>query len=366
MKVWKVLSVLSLVLVLASSGYGAGRKTPDKKKILVVDSYHREYSWSQETNKGFCAAMLKYRYFENLQRGAEYTKNDYVETSKVIVKKIWMDTKRKKSKAQKEEVSVQIYKTANEFQPDLIFLGDDNAARYIGGKFLDTKMPIIFWGVNNTPVKYGLVDSIKRPGHNVTGVYQSGYYAESLRLLKVIVPGVQTIAVLSDNTPTGRSHYKAIEYLARKGVLPVTLVETVATDSYEEWKRRALELQKSVDAFFVAHYAGFKDSSGKYVPGREVAAWYRAHIRIPEAVELRHFVNQGMLCGADDSAYNQGYEAVVIAHDILTKGANPATYPPRAPKRGALMVNTQRAKDLGIVLTKKMGIEEYIETNGQR
>ena len=68
-----------------------------------------------------------------------------------------------------------------------------------------------------------------------------------------------------------------------------------------------------------------------------------------------------MLCGADDSGYKQGFEAVSVAHDILSKGANPATYPVRAPKRGVLIVNRQRAAMLGITLTPAMGIEEYVE-----
>ena len=339
---------------------------PKKKKILVVDSYHQEYLWSQDTNEGFCAAMLKYGYFDTKEQATEYTENDYVETSKAVVKKHWMDSKRKSRVAEKEEMSVAIYGSAKAFKPDLIFLGDDNAARYIGNLFLDTDVPVVFWGVNNTPVKYGLVDSITRPGHNVTGIYQSTYYVESLAFLKTIQPSVKTFAVLSDNTPTGRSHYKAIRRLGLKGSLLLTLVETVATSNYEVWKKRALELQNKVDAFYIASYAGLKDNSGKPVPDNETALWYITHIKIPETTVAKQFVQQGMLCTADDSAYNQGYEAVVIAHDILARGANPATYPPRAPNRGALMVNVQRAKDLGIALTKKKGIEEYIETGSAR
>ncbi len=92
-----------------------------------------------------------------------------------------------------------------------------------------------------------------------------------------------------------------------------------------------------------------------------MARWYLNNIRIPEAVELRQFVEHGMLCGVDDSGYNQGFQAVEIAHDILEKGASPATYPPRSPKRGAQMVNRKRAAMLGIRLRDEMGIEEYLE-----
>ncbi|MEW6108173.1 MAG: ABC transporter substrate binding protein [Nitrospirota bacterium] len=360
MKHLRLLLSLCIIPCLISPGYGASTNFHGKKRLLVVDSYHREYIWSQETNEGICAAMLKFGYFDKKEQIAEYIKNDYVETSKVIIKKLWLDAKRKSNKTEKEEISLKIYKIAGEFKPDLILLGDDDAAEYIGKQFLDTEIPVVFWGVNYTPIKYGLVDCMDKPGHNVTGVYQSGYYIESLRLLKAIVPTAKTFAVLADNTPTGRSHYKAIEYLARKGALPLKLVETVSTNDYRSWKSKALELQKKVDVFFIAAYAGLKDKTVNYVQPEEVAKWYIHNISIPEAVGFRPFVKHGMLCAADDSGYNQGYEAVVIANDILAKGANPATYPPRAPKRGPHMVNIQRAKMLGITLTKDMGIEEYI------
>ena len=361
MKPWRTLFILFIGLCMTSAGYSVPKDGSGKIRILVVSSYHREYRLSQESNEGLCAAMFKFGYFDNREQAAEYTKNDYVETSKAIVKKLWMDSKRKSSKLAKKNASIKIYKIALDFNPDLIFLGDDNAAEYIGKKFLDSKVPIIFWGVNNTPVKYGLVDRQDRPGHNVTGVYQSGYYVESLELLKSIAPDVKTFAILSDNTPSGRSHLKKIKYFAHQGSLPVRLVETVSTNDYEQWKSKALEIQKSVDAFFLAQYSGLKDEAGNYVPTEKLAEWYTTHIKIPEAAGFEFFIEEGMLCGADDSHYNQGYEAVVIAHDILANGADPAVYPPYAPKRGGLMVNKKRAEMLGIKLTEDMGIEEYLE-----
>jgi len=353
--------VVVMGLCLVSIGYGAPKKETVKKRIFVVSSYHREYAWSQETNKGFCDAMVKFGYFDNKAQAEEYTKNDGVETSTSIIKKMWMDTKRNKTKREKVEATARIVREINDLKPDLLFLGDDDAAEYIGNQFLDTKILIIFWGVNNTPVKYGLVDSADRPGHNVTGIYQPGYYQESLELLKKLVPAVKTFAVLTDDTTAGRSHYKAIEYLAKQGALPLTLKETVITGDYALFKARALELQNTVDAFFVAQYSSLRDKDGAYVKAQEVIQWYVTNIHIPETAEQGQFVRQGLLCGADDSGYNQGFEAVSMAQDILVKGANPAMYPPRAPRRGALMANTDRARALGITLSEKMGIEEYVD-----
>lgn len=356
-----IILVLLICLCLATAGHGQSDKISGSKRILVVSSYHKEYDWSKETQEGFCAAMRNFGYFDNVDQVVQFTKNDYIETSKALIKKQWMDSKRNKSIEAKAKMTLEITTIAEEFKPDLIFLGDDNAARYIGSQFLDTDIPLVFWGVNNTPVKYGLVDSIDKPNHNVTGIYQPGYNVESLNLLKTIVTGVKTFAVLSDETTSGRNHVKAIEYLSRKGLLPVKLVETVSTNDFDNWKRKVLALQEEVDAFFLAQYSGMKDKTGNYVPPQKVAEWYISHVNIPEAVGQGQFIKQGMLCGANDSGYNQGYEAVKVAIDILTNGASPATYPPRAPSRGHLMVNVKRAKQLGIILTDSMGIEEFIE-----
>jgi len=361
MRIWRSLGIVFIGFCLGSAGYGAPKQAPGKKRILVVSSYHREYLWSQHTHTGFCAGMLAFGYFDDKEQVEEFTKNDYVETSEAIVKKLWMDAKRKSSKGEMEEMSIKLYKSARDFNPDLIFLGDDDAAQYIGGKFLDAKIPIVFWGINYTPVKYGLVDSEDKPGHNVTGVYQTTYYAESLEFLKKVVPGIKTFAVVSDDTTTGRIHTKGIQYLAKTGRITLKLIDSIATNDYPLWKEKIMELQGKVDAFFVAQYSGLKDHNDRIVSDEEAAAWYIANVKIPEATGFRHRVINGMLCAADDSGYNQGREAVVIANDILAKGAKPATYPPRVPKRGPLLVNTQRARMLGITLTEKMGIEEYIE-----
>jgi len=353
---------IGICLSLIIAGSGDAHASSGKIKILIVSSYHREYVWSQDTNKGFCAAMLKFGYFDNQAQADAYTRNDVVETSRVIVKKLWMDAKRKGSRLELENTARACYQDAKKFQPDLIFLGDDEAGEYIGKLYLDTKTPVIFWGFNDNPVKYGLVDSAERPGHNVTGVYQSGYYLESLDLLRTIAPAVKTFAILSDETVSGRTHYKSLEYLALQGSLPFKLVDTIATNDFATWKNKALELQKRVHAFYVVQFSGLKDAEGNAVPSKEVAAWYFKNISIPEATR-GHFVKEGLLCAADDSGYKQAYEAVSMARDILAKKADPATCPTRTPSRGALMVNRERAKALGISLTTDMGIEEYFNDN---
>ncbi len=341
-------------------GAAAPAKNPVRKKIVVVSSYHPEYEWSRDTSRGFCDAMLKFGYFETPGQAEEFCVNDYVTTSKVVVRKFWLDATRITNKPQLTRIAVEMTRIIKGWSPDLIFLGDDEAGNYIGNQFLDTATPLVFWGFNANPVKYGLMDTADRPGHNITGVYESGYYLDSIRLLRTLAPRVKTFAILTDDSPSARAHQKGIEFLARKGLLPVKLVATVSTNDYALWKAKALELQKRTDSFFVAEYSSLKDEKGNPVPNEEAARWYLEHITVPEAT-LGFMVRQGLLCGADDSGYKQSYEAVSIAHDILANGASPSIYPARTPQRGALRVNRERAALLGIVLPKDKTIEEYID-----
>lgn len=90
--------ILFLGFVLLIFAHVVCAKDNGKIRLLVVDSYHKGYNWSETINDGFRDAMVKLGYFDDSNQGIEYNKNDYVETSKVIINRLWLDTKRKKAK----------------------------------------------------------------------------------------------------------------------------------------------------------------------------------------------------------------------------------------------------------------------------
>jgi putative ABC transport system substrate-binding protein len=273
-----------------------------------------------------------------------------------------MDTKRKGTPHDIAVATRDIMAQIAALAPDLVLLGDDNAANYIGNQLMDTKIPVVFWGVNGLPLKYGLLDSLEKPGHNVTGIYQAGYLKEGLELLQRMVPTVKTLAILSDDSETGRSKVKALERLSDAGGLPLKLVGAVVTNRLEEWQAGALALQDKADAFYVTNHNTLKDAGGGVVDPLEVSAWYLDHIRKPECSDEKQFVQEGMLCTCDDSGYNQAYEAMKMGWRILRKGAAPGGMAVKAPPRGPFIVNRQRARMLGIAITPGAGAEETIET----
>lgn len=358
MKAMKCVCLISLGLLLSSLAYGEQQK----KKIFVVSSYHRSYLWSQSTQRGLIGAMLNYGYLDNIQQGVAFTKNDHVESSKAIIKKVWMNTKRKNSFKNIAKITARIMQLMDAYEPDLVLLGDDNAANYIGNQLLDTPIPVVFWGINGLPLKYGLVDSMDSPGHNITGVWQAGYPKESLELLKRLSPGVKKFAILACDSETSRPRVKKIESLARKKKLPLALVDVVVTNSFSDFKSRTLELIRQVDAFFILNHDTLIDDQGNHVDMLDVGKWYLENVKKPEVAPEPQFVREGMLATASDSGYNQSYKAFEMAYDILEQGMNPSRMRTAIPPKGPLMVNRIRANALGISLEDKMDtIDEIIE-----
>lgn len=343
-----LISALATGVCLPGAPAAAPHSNGVKVRVVVVSSYHREYLWSQDTNAGVTAALLDFGYLENEEQGKSFWQDDYVESSKAVVRKLWMDTKRRNRLSEIADSVARIIGEIEEFGPDIILLGDDNAANYVGSHYLDTELPVVFWGINGTPMKYGLLESMERPGHNITGIYQAGYLREGLVALKTLLPEVKSFAVLSDDSPTGRAKAKEFLRWGRRGELPLELIDVVVTNEFEIWKRRALELQERVDVFFVLNHNTLRTADGKPVEQLEVGRWYLTNIRKPDIAHERHFVKEGILSAVEDSGYKQGYEAMRIADRILRNGEKPADISVYAPEQGPFIVNSERARGLGI------------------
>ena len=187
------------VLLLMMGLVSAGAMVVEKTRLFVVSSYHKDYPWSQSTQAGLVAAMLDHGYLDRAEQGQALTDSDYTESATTVVKKVWMDTKHKNSEPEMADATAAIMEQIDAFKPDLVLLGDDNAANYIGNQLLDTETPVVFWGINGLPLKYGLVDKLEEPGHNVTGVWQAGYHKESVELRHELVPDAKTFAIILED-----------------------------------------------------------------------------------------------------------------------------------------------------------------------
>ena len=355
-------ALLASGLFAVAFGSSAAPSPARKHRIFIVSSYSREYIWSNSTQKGVSAAMLKLGYLDSEAQAAALMRSDEVESQRAVIRKVWMDTKRKNSRSDLAITTRRVMEEMGRFDPDLLLLGDDNAANYIGNQVLGSKTPAVFWGINGLPLKYGLIENLDAPGRNITGVWQSGYYKESLDLLKRLVPKAKTFSILACDSETSRPNVKMIEQLARRDVLPLKLQGAIVTNSYADFQRRALDGAKKVDAYFVLNHDTLRDERGQHVELLDVGRWYLQNIKIPEASHEDQFVYEGLLLTANDSGYNQGYLAFEMADLILQKRGTPARMAVRTPDRGPYLVNRLRADQLGISLKEAMYMIDEIVT----
>jgi len=202
-------------------------------------------------------------------------------------------------------------------------------------------------GASADPVETGIVDSLARPGGNVTGLtaLTGELGGKRLELLKEAVPKLARVAVLYDPaSPNQVLELKEVQTAARPLGLTVRSWEVRAADGFEK-VFAALNKQRP---------------DGLYVPGGSLMAANRKRIaafalksRLPSMYYTREFVDAGglMSYGADLA---ESYRRVAYFVDKILKGAKPADLPVERPAKFELMFNLKTAKQIGVTIPQSL------------
>jgi putative tryptophan/tyrosine transport system substrate-binding protein len=203
-------------------------------------------------------------------------------------------------------------------------------------------VPIVFPYVVD-PVGAGFVDSLARPGGNVTGFLSFEYSLSGkwLELLKEIVPGVTRVAVLRDPAiPTGPAQFGVIQAAApslRVEVNPINI-------------REAGEIERAIAAFARSPNGGLiLTGSALGELHRDLIVTLAARHRLPAVYNVRPFVVAGGLISYGPDFVDQFRRAAAYVDRIL-KGEKPADLPVQAPTKYELAVNLKTAKALGLAV----------------
>jgi putative ABC transport system substrate-binding protein len=205
-------------------------------------------------------------------------------------------------------------------------------------------IPIVMTGTGIDPVEAGLVESLARPGGNVTGLTNLGTElgGKRLELLKEAVPKVARVAVLYDPASLASVH-------ELKEVLPVAARALGLT--IQPWEMRNAD---DFDRVFAALNKQRPD--GLYVAGGGLMADNQKRIvgfasksRLPAVYPYREAVEAGglMYYGADLA---DSYRRVAIYVDKILKGAKPADLPVEQPTKFELVINLKTAKQIGVTI----------------
>lgn len=314
------------------------------KTAVALFSYHPGFWVVEDENKGLIQGLEEF---------------GYIEGQSIVIHRFYIDTKRANKTVEAQEAAAgALLDKIQGINPDILFIYDDDALRHIGGKLLDTDLPIVFAGVNLLPTKpdyawkkdgsfTALADSLERPGHNITGVQEKVHFSAGFQLLHRIVPKAKTALFLSDNSLIGT---ELIRTAGGEGALDnpfITIVKKAYTDNFETLKKLILDYQDKVDSIVLFIPWTLEDKDGNHVPQDQVVRWMLQNSKRPGIAYLDILAEAGYLCGVVVDMVKQGYYTGNLGSRIL-KGENPADMPVLNPVANRIMINLARAKQLGI------------------
>jgi putative ABC transport system substrate-binding protein len=225
----------------------------------------------------------------------------------------------------------------------IVVAGGDGPIR--AAKNATKTIPIVMAGLGSDPVEAGHVESLARPGGNVTGVTSltTELGGKQLELLKEAVPKLARVAVLYNpaNAATVLEVKEVLPVAARALGLSLQPWEVRAADGFE---RVFATLNKQrPDGIYVLAGGALISANLKRI------AAFALKSRSPSMYYSRVAVDVGglMSYGADIA---DSYRRVAYFVDRLLKGAKPADLPVEQPTKFELVINLKTAKQIGLTI----------------
>jgi putative tryptophan/tyrosine transport system substrate-binding protein len=207
-------------------------------------------------------------------------------------------------------------------------------------------LPIVFVRVAD-PVGGGLVDSLARPGGNVTGFMQFEYSFSGkwLELLKQIAPQVTRAAVLRNpDNRAGTGQFAAIQSMAQSLGVELRPVDT----------RDAGEIERAVAAFARSPNSGLIVTPSATTGGnRDLIVTLAARHKLPAVYADRSDAASGGLVSYGVDRVDQFRRAAGYVARIL-KGEKPSELPVQAPVKFELTINLKTAKALDLPIPRSL------------
>ena len=229
---------------------------------------------------------------------------------------------------------------------DIIVVAGGNTL--IGAAKNATKtISIVMAGARPDPVEAGFVDSLARPGGNVTGLalLYNELAGKRLELLKEAVPKLSRVAVLHDPAlPPNLFELKEVQAAASALGL-----------SIQPWEiRRAGDFDKVFTAMAKQRPDGLYVISSRLVTSnRKQIVGFALKSRLPSVYPQREYVDAGglMYYGADVA---DSYRRVAYFVDRILKGAKPADLPVEQPTKFELVINLKTAKQIDVMIPQSL------------
>ena len=263
----------------------------------------------------------------------EFRKLGYVEGKNIAIESRYANDKLDRLPALADELV--------RLKVDVIIVS--GSAGTVAAKKTTSTIPIVFLSVPD-PVALGLIDSLARPGGNITGFTTIGSIlaGKRLELLKETVPKLSRVALLwNPQDPSSTQNWKESQLPARELRLQLHSMEVSSADKYEAAFKEATKAL-GAGALAVTLHA-LANSNQKQI------ADLATKDRLPAIYPGGDLVASGglMSYGPDRAeAYRRGASMV----DKILKGTKPADIPVEQPTKFEFIINLKAAKQIGLTI----------------
>jgi putative ABC transport system substrate-binding protein len=212
----------------------------------------------------------------------------------------------------------------------------------VAAKNATKTIPIVFYSIAD-PIALGLVESLARPGGNITGftTISAELAGKRLELLKETVPNLSRVAVLlNPQAPSAALEWKENQQAATALKLQLYSMEVSSADKYESAFTAAIKSHSTAltvisNAF---HYSNQKRITELAVKNHMAAIYPRGD-----------FVQSGGLMSYAPDQAEPFKRAAVLVNKIL-KGTKPANLPVEQPTKFELLINLKAAKQIAVTI----------------
>ena len=209
-----------------------------------------------------------------------------------------------------------------------------------------SSIPIVFNSVTD-PVGSGFVQSLARPGYNMTGLshINADLAAKRLEILKELSPNVSRVAVLVSGEPhVVQPQLEQVQIGAKQLGISLQIARLLRREDFDSVSKQ-LRAQRA-DAIFV-----IDSTTNRY--NKNLIVELAAKLRLPAMYAADRYTDAGgLICyGANAGASNYRIAYYV---DRILKGANPSDLPVELPTHFELVINMKAAKALGIKIPQSL------------
>lgn len=321
------LASLACICLSMPNGWAA----TNTKRLLIIHSYALDFQWTAGQEYGIQKA------FDEYLNPAEWT-----------IQHDFLDGKKCQENAQALQNKIQhITREIERTRPDAVILTDDLAFSSFYPTLKRLRIPVSFSGINGELQQYGY----QTGDTGITGALERYNLPAVVRLMKYVRPGLTKVVFVTDMSVTSNGLVADVNKQLKAGAFAGLGVSEYAFYSNLYFENLQTYLQR-LDAHQVAivlltNYT-FKDRRGRPIHHSTIDDWIFHNTHLIDAGLLAFPVRYGRLLSLASDAEEVGYFCAGQLFQALLSGRDPSLLPIREFMPLKLVLNHERARELGV------------------